>query len=211
MHQRNPLINATQRRQSKQQAASSKQAPVGRSRALSVTPNGALYWLPIHQGRRLWGCLALRFAETLKDPPRDQIGLSPRLPMFFAEPHLPRGPVRGVLDHTMAPPNCTAASQSKPPRLSNGSPMGLRSLSFSLCLSLPPRMCVRAYVRASMYVCSACKPTASTAHSCICCVELPAADAQFYIHFCLTCCSPISGCVHMPNSPLIRTVVRYRP
>jgi hypothetical protein len=54
------------------------------------------------------------------------------------------------------------------------------ALSFSLRPSLPPRMCVRAYVRASMYVCSACKPTASTAHSCICCVELPAADAQFY-------------------------------
>lgn len=34
--------------------------------------------------------------------------------------------------------------------------MGVRSLSFSL--SLPPRMCVRAYVRASMYVCSAASP-----------------------------------------------------
>ena len=206
MHQRNPLTNATQRRQSKQQAST------GRTLAglVGYTKRGVVLAFN-SPGSSSLGMSGLPFAETLKDPPRDQIGLSPRLPMFFAEPHLPRGPVRGVLDHTMAPPNCTAASQSKPPRLSNGSPMGLRSLSFSLCLSLPPRMCVRAYVRASMYVCSACKPTASTAHSCICCVELPAADAQFYIHFCLTCCSPISGCVHMPNSPLIRTVVRYRP
>jgi hypothetical protein len=179
MHQRNPLIDATQRRQSKQQAST------GRTLAglVGYTKPGVVL------ASNSPGSSSLGMS-----------GLSPRLPMFFAEPHLPRGPVRGVLDHTMAPPNCTAASQSKPPRLSNGSSMGVHSLFLSVCHCLRVCVCVRMCVRPCMCALPASPPhpppTLVFAAS-----SFPLLTPNSIIRFCLTCCSPISGCVHMPNSP----------
>ena len=75
----------------------------------------------------------------------------------------------------------------------------------SLCLS--GCLCVRAFVRACVCAC---------VHVCVLCLQATASTAptlvfaassfrcwtpNSIIHFCLTCCSPISGCVHMPNSP----------
>ena len=94
-----PLINglglskeAGKQRASSKQAASKQAASKQAVSSTGRTPAGLVGYTKF---QFTWApgssCLAFRFAETPKD--------SPRLPMFFAEPHLPRGPVRGVLDH----------------------------------------------------------------------------------------------------------------
>lgn len=193
------------RKQSKQ---ASKQASTGRtSRALSVTLNGALYWLPIHHGPSslgdVWPSDSLR---------RQAFRLGCQC---FSLSHISQAasPRRSRPWHH---PNCIAASQSKPPRLSNGSPMSAHSLS--LCLSTASgRMCVRMCVRPCMCALPASPPhpphhRIRRTHSCICCVELPAARRPILSSTSASSAArpPPVACTCQTHL-LIRLVVRFRP
>ena len=93
----------------------------------------------------------------------------------------------------MAPPSCTAASQSKPPRPSNGSPMSAHSLSLTVCVRMCVRPCVYALPASPPHP---PRPLLYLLHRASRCWT-----PSSIIHFYLAYCSPISGCVHMPNLP----------